>query len=249
MAEHKKTKKQIADVARPGKTPPPPNSKSVIITHRPMMADPMMVSAPPEDTETPSAPPLPTKGSSKPKLQPLSAAETKKVSPVEQASAPKLEVPLTIVPTEQPKDPAPEAGSEKSADNETETVETQPIEPEKTETAANPPLETKEEASKPDEREPKLEQPEANSTSVKDGNPDETEAAAQAEHEVELQKIVDSKQYFLPINSLEKRRSRRFVLLGVVLSVVLLVAWADIALDASLITIPGIKPVTHFFSN
>jgi hypothetical protein len=70
-----------------------------------------------------------------------------------------------------------------------------------------------------------------------------------AKQDAALEKLVESKQYFLPINALEKRRTKRFVVLGVVLALVLAAAWADIALDAGLITIHGIKPVTHFFSN
>src|SRR4051812_17019270 len=44
MADIKKLPRstKIVDVAHPGKTPPSPNSKSVIITHRPIMKDPMM---------------------------------------------------------------------------------------------------------------------------------------------------------------------------------------------------------------
>lgn len=76
----------------------------------------------------------------------------------------------------------------------------------------------------------------------------EKEAAEAAKRDTELQKLVDSKRYFLPINSVEKRRSKRFVALGIVLSLLLLAAWVNIALDAGLIEIPGIKPVTHFFS-
>jgi outer membrane biosynthesis protein TonB len=77
----------------------------------------------------------------------------------------------------------------------------------------------------------------------------EDEAAKQAEHDANIQKIVDSKKYFLPINSVEKRRSARFVALGIVLSLLLAVAWVDVALDAGLIHLGNVKPVTHFFSN
>lgn len=77
----------------------------------------------------------------------------------------------------------------------------------------------------------------------------QVEAAKQAEHDAAIQKLADRKQYFLPIDSVEQRRSQRFVVLGIVLSLVLAVAWVDIALDAGLIKISGIKPVTHFFSN
>ena len=75
------------------------------------------------------------------------------------------------------------------------------------------------------------------------------EAEADAKHDAEIQKLVEAKQYFLPVNAVEKRRSQRVVILGIVLSVVLALAWADIALDAGLIQIGGVKPVTHFFSN
>ena len=77
----------------------------------------------------------------------------------------------------------------------------------------------------------------------------EAEAKKQAEHDNAIQKLADSKQYFLPINSVEKRRSKRFVALGIVVSLILVAAWADIALDAGLIHLQGIKPATHFFSN
>lgn len=75
------------------------------------------------------------------------------------------------------------------------------------------------------------------------------EAEAKAKHDAAIQKLVDSKQYFLPINAVEKRRTKHFVILGVLLSILLLLAWGDIALDAGLIQVSGVKPVTHFFSN
>lgn len=74
-------------------------------------------------------------------------------------------------------------------------------------------------------------------------------AEAQNKHDEAVQKLVDGKQYYLPINAVEKRKTKHFVILGVVLSVLLLLTWADIALDAGLVQIPGVKPVTHFFSN
>lgn len=78
---------------------------------------------------------------------------------------------------------------------------------------------------------------------------EKAEAQKQAEHDTAIQKLVDSKKYELPINAVEKRRSKRVVILGLVLSILLLLAWADIALDAGIVHISGVKPVTHFFSN
>ncbi len=93
------------------------------------------------------------------------------------------------------------------------------------------------------------------STDSKDSgaiNPEAEAAAAldkQIEHEAAVQKLIDDKQYILPVNALEKRRSKRFVALGILISLLLGLAWVDVALDASLIQVPGLKPVTHFFSN
>ena len=84
------------------------------------------------------------------------------------------------------------------------------------------------------------------------GTPDEqdaAEASRKAEHDANLQKIVDSKTYYLPINAVEKRKTKRFVLLGIMLSIFLILVWINIALDASLIQIDGISPLTSFFSS
>lgn len=78
---------------------------------------------------------------------------------------------------------------------------------------------------------------------------DSEEAAAKrkAEHDANLQKIADAKTYYLPINAVEKRRTKRFVTLGVLLSILLLLVWIDIALDAELVQIDGINSITSFF--
>lgn len=77
----------------------------------------------------------------------------------------------------------------------------------------------------------------------------DAEAEKQAKYDAQIQKLAESKQYFLPINAQEKRRTKRFVVLGVLLSVLLALAWVDVALDAGLIQLGSVKPVTHFFSN
>jgi hypothetical protein len=98
--------------------------------------------------------------------------------------------------------------------------------------------------------EPDIE-PDDGKTDEKDRKPSKSEPGdkdAEAK-DAKLQQLVDNKKYFLPINAVEHRRSKRVVIGGVVLALLLTVAWADIALDASLIQVNGVKPVTHFFSN
>ena len=84
--------------------------------------------------------------------------------------------------------------------------------------------------------------------SKKDKAVDEARDAVQAEADAKTQELVESKQYFLPINAVEHRKTARFAAAGIVLVLLLVVAWADVALDAGLISIPGLKAPTHFFS-
>ena len=88
-----------------------------------------------------------------------------------------------------------------------------------------------------------------------DNNPEDPTAelkeadTKKAEHDAEVEKLIDSKKYELPITTMEKRRSTRFVILGLLLAIFLILAWINIALDAQLIQIEGLNPVTHIFSN
>ena len=210
MSEEKKPTskpKKIIDVAHPGDSAPSPNSKSVIITHRPTIQDPMMNAAEkPADTEDSTEPAAPSDvaHSAHTVLQPLTAPEPAEESEPEVEAEPK---------TEEPK-PA-----------------------EKPETDAKPP-----EAS-------------GTGTDAKLGTKDiQTEAQmaasddAETKRQADLQVLVDSKKYYLPINTLETKRTKQFVLVGVLLSLILIIAWADIALDAGLIHIGNLKAVTHFFN-
>ncbi len=115
----------------------------------------------------------------------------------------------------------------------------------KTEPEATAPLETATVASAgtlPNKNEP------AETSLTVEASDTEAVATKETEHDSKVQKLVDTKQYFLPINTIEKRRSKRFVALGILLSFLLAVAWVDISLDAGLIRLHGIKPLTHFFS-
>jgi hypothetical protein len=76
---------------------------------------------------------------------------------------------------------------------------------------------------------------------------DTVELEEQAEHDAEVQNLVESHKYYLSINQVEKRRSKRTVVLGIVLAVVLALAWADVAIDSGILSIPGVKAPTHFF--
>jgi len=72
------------------------------------------------------------------------------------------------------------------------------------------------------------------------------EEAKKAEHEANVQKIIDSKKFELPITTEEKRRSTRMTILGVLLAIVLAGAWVDVALDAGLIQLTGVPHTSYF---
>lgn len=73
----------------------------------------------------------------------------------------------------------------------------------------------------------------------------ELEASAKAQDELDT--LIETKAYFLPINSVGQRRSQRVAAFGAIIIVLLGLAWADLALDAGFISLPGVKPVTHLF--
>jgi hypothetical protein len=239
MTDAKKPAKRIIDVAHPGQTAPPKTSKPVIITNRTILKDPMMVDGEPEASEK-----VPAKSvkATAPTLSPSTAkaALTKNDTP-EEPPAPIAEESKKPEPA---KNPEPDTEPETKPDEEPEA---------KPEPAAEP-----EEASEPEqpESDPEAEteseeKTEKDTTAMPSSLEAQAEAAAKAEadHDAGVQKLVDSKQYYLPINSVEKRKTRRFVVLGLLVVILLALAWADIALDAGLIHVDGIQPLTHFFSN
>lgn len=249
MAE---SKKRIIDVQHPNKSAPSGNSKSVIVTNRPILKDPMVVDEPKETIAD-----LQKKGANKIELEIPDASkltvdklvEAKEKHKAEKADADKPE------PKDESEDKA--KAEEPKEDEPTKHAERLIIEPPKDSVAS-------------DDEMPKSES--ANPASASDDTPseiatdDETDdkskskadvdnklnevadrEAAKTKHDQEVEKLVESKKYFLPINSVEKRRSKRVVAFGVVLSILLIVAWLDIALDAGLVKLGGLKPLTHFF--
>jgi len=73
---------------------------------------------------------------------------------------------------------------------------------------------------------------------------DEVAERKAAERDAELEKLVESHKYYLPINQVVKRRHQR--LLWIVLVLVIALGGAYAALDASVVKIPGVNPPTHF---
>jgi hypothetical protein len=81
-------------------------------------------------------------------------------------------------------------------------------------------------------------------------SPDEREADNRMAREkaAKLQRMIDNEEYFLPIETLEERRSRKVAIFGVILIVVLAIAWYNVALDAGLLENTYNLPHTTFFT-
>lgn len=199
--------KPIFDVAHPGESAPSGNSKSVIISNRPLLKDPMMASTTVDNSAADAAANDNTD-------QPALAETANK-------SEPTLAEPTKATAADEPAKPAI---------GPTNTVQA-------TDEADNKPTE---EPANADDAKAKQ------SKAAEQAKAEDDEAT---KHQAATAKLADTKQYYLPINTVEKRRSQRFVILGILLSLLLIVAWADIALDAGLIHIGSLKSPTHFFSN
>lgn len=76
---------------------------------------------------------------------------------------------------------------------------------------------------------------------------EEEEQKRQHERKVQIDQLVSSGRYSLPINSVEKRKNRRLVIAGIVLCLLLMVVWYDVALDAGIVSNVLKLPHTRFF--
>jgi hypothetical protein len=252
--------KAIVDVAHPGKSAPSDNSKSVIIGNRPLLKDPMVIT----DNPAKMLDKVPTKNPSAKIKGPDIATPQSATAPLLETEALDETAEQTIEPAKPASSPEPESTEPESKPEPETELKPKPEKVINPSPAATPPDRVK------NDRPPGTDKPETDQPATpEEGDNDkpetaddegqtlpkdsaqqlEAEAAAKAKHQEAIEKLADSKQYYLPINTVEKRRSRRFVVIGIILSLLLIVAWADIALDAGLIHIQGLKPITHFFSN
>jgi hypothetical protein len=242
----KDTEPKVFDVAKPGKSAPSSSSKPIIITNRPLLQDPMVVVDGAAEGETPSG---------------QAAA---------QPSEPKVTIkPITInVPDDATDSASKEPEAKAPAQPETPTEEVKPQEAASDDNRAKPEPEVKKEAEEPvpaaeeaaetakpaSEDKPSEEAAEEKTEEVvPEQAQNELDAATKeaerlaAEHAAEIEKLAESHEYYLPIETTETRKAKHFIALGAILILLLGAAWVDIALDAGLVQLGGLKPVTHFF--
>ena len=199
--------KRIADVANPNDSLPSTNSKSVIISSRPIMRDPMMAATPPaSEASADSAVVKPiVSEATKPAL--ASVSHELLLIPPTDSELPSVEAIADVTPPKPTTEPMPAPTAESVIPA---VVKTDPT------------------------------------------NPDADEAQqidAETERLAGIDKLIESQKYFLPVDAVELKRAHRFYIVGIVAIVLLGLLFVDIALDAGLVHISGLRAVTHFFSN
>jgi len=261
--------KQVFDVAKPNKSRPSNTAKPVIVTNRPILQDPMVnpVSSSGEPT---TAPPLSIKLPTKIHIEPLSSsAELANVSePIAvknlAADAPPLDATSPIsehlakARAEAAENSKLEENSELSENSEPEAVSEPEISP-----AADAVIAVED---------PKLVAPTdlpaktttENRLQIRHGAPQRRPERRCSGHpkktwptrKTKTMNTLKTFRSWLPksvifCQSIPKKSAAPciFIILGVVLILLLAAAWADIALDAGLIHLDGVRPLTHLFSN
>lgn len=230
------------DVIAPGRAAPSPSARPIIVTNRPMIKDPM---APSDASVAKSAEPI--------KPKPVQAAEASHVGKTIAAIGPEttadnaaaaVKGDIGAAAADAPTAGVTQPGADAiSADPENTTAPAQPAE--QTEPENSTPAADSIADNDADKKDSAIDRPQPGDVAAAE-KASAAEKAAAAEHAAQ-EKIIASRQYYLPIDGSAKHRGLQWPLLVLLLVILLGLAWLDIAMDAGIIHIHGIQPLTHFF--
>lgn len=250
-----KSSMKIFDVSKPGKSAAGATSRPVIIANRPIIKDPMVTlgeSGEAKETDSPAA--------IKVVIKPIS--ETANQTKDSSKTAPKTKD-LTIA------EIAEEAGkAEKKSDSEVEaaskTTDDKPATRADDEINLSGTTAETESEYNPEEATGASETESVQDSDDSSNLPGESEVAlpdgaaesskevaaleATAKKKEELDKLVESREFFLPINTAEHRRSKLVGIFGFVLIILLGLLLLNMLLDIGYVQLQGVQPVTNFFS-
>ncbi len=236
---------KVMDVAKPGKSAPATTSRPVIVTHRPMMQDPMVNAAVPAADPVPDA----TKPTEKPMVHgpkiivPLSSADglkqTDENTPAEVFAPESTPAPETPVLPAEPESKSPTMPPEKTPP----AKELEPISEPETETPGPPQPKPSTDTPKPAEEEEKSDDGDTDESGVVDAFAEQaaakkektqTDAETQKRQEA-LNKLIEEKKYFVPVGQVSHRRHTKWALL--LLALLFLVAACTFAIDAEVLDV------------
>jgi anti-sigma28 factor (negative regulator of flagellin synthesis) len=216
---------KIVDIQAPKDVTAGASSRPLLVTNRPVLNDPMVKgeAAADEKARQPVARTAKT-------IKPLTAPDLASATPADDKAAPAA-AEATTAEADKPATPDA-ANSDASAAPDADTPETL----DKPSVEASAPETT-------EDNEPDFTRDAAAETKAAESKAE----AARAARTEELEQLIASGKYFVPIDAVGRRRSRLYALLLTVCALLLAVALLDVALDAGLIKLPISLPHTHFF--
>ncbi len=222
VAEEKSNKpaQKVFDITHPGKSIPSASSRPVIVTHKPNIADPMVsrTNQPSKDQGTTEEP---TAGEGSEMIM-----ETPKKNRIE---------PLHT-------DVSPDEADSDMPDTSDESVM-----PEENEPSNQAQDEVTESDNAKNEETGEISEAAAEATAKKEEQTKASKQEAEAhKQQAEVEALINNKQFFVPINAVQKRRYKEVIL--VVVLIILIVISLLAALDAGLLDV-GVTPPTDFIQD
>lgn len=266
----KKPTKKVIDVKAPEEVKANASSRPIIVNNRPLAQDPMMAS---DTSETASAPPL--VGHHERKIMPLSENDKEDSNEADAAngeSGPTASELVSKLEARNAKSKAVLGGrvSDDKVDEKAEASEAQSsstseasgaedasqaddnADDKKTDTSA---AETKTEPTEEkagdgasdstDSSSDESQSSEQKPAEKKSEADNEAELEAEAKRQAELDELVESGKYFVPINQVRKRHDRR--LLAALIIILLAIVAVDLLYDSGVLKSSGFTYHTHFF--
>lgn len=253
------TKPKVFDVSKPGGSAPTASARPLIVTHRPMVQDPMMTAPPVDDptTSAESAPEAP-KSILKPqkiKLQPSpeaiqelaeQAAQEKETATASEPPAnPTTTAAESSDPSNGPTDTLPEESPEPEPSSENDSAIPVSVAV-KSATSPSPVAATPPSSSTSPSTTESPSSPSAKASAPDNGSkvsvtpPAKKEADAEPDRSEEYEQIIASRKYYVHIASPTKKRSMRLAVIGAILIILVAVACVDAMLDAGVLDISGV---------
>lgn len=221
--EKKSTEKKVFDVASPKKVSPSPTTRPLVVTNRPVIKrDPMMAETAPEVPEKVAVA--------------VTSSSTKKV---------------IAVPVSEPAEAAPEPAAEDKPEPEAAAAPAEAPTPEPEEAAATEPTEEKTPEPPAAPADEPADEPDEDTGDAGVPSPDaEAEKAAEeaAKRQAEWDKYISSREFFVPVDTVQRKRSIRTSLWLTLLIAFLAIVLIDLMLDSGFIELIQKIPHTHFFS-
>ncbi len=245
MADKKPLAPQIIDVTGPNQTAPSPTGRPVVVTNRPVLTnDPMMVdqTAAPETGGLPTAPVVSRQART---ITPITPGEDEPSESKETVPTPTDTDIKVLEESDEKADPVEDTvfpTKPEMPNNKTEEITVQPVSP-------NPEAKVAPEAAAIAEEESGPHTPPTDEeTAAKKSASDQKQIEEDKVRQQELEALIASGKYAVPINAVQRKRSRMTIAALTFVAVILTVALFDAALDSNVVSLPSV-PHTHFFQS